>query len=93
MLELAHAEKWINVGAGKHGITAYVDSDSAVRMGDIATINLGEPSSKYKPEVLRFDCVKRLEMDTREPIEKYAEFPMVKASFDIACKRWYEIWK
>lgn len=91
----AHAEKWVYVGTGKNNTHVYADTDSVVRKGDLASIHAREGATKSRIEVVEYDCANRMAIAPSgpEPIERYAQFPFIKATYDLACKRWYEIWK
>lgn len=104
----AHAERWVNVGTAstkEYGNTViYVDTDSAVRTGDLAKIKFkGLVESKI--EEVEFECKKNLiiskfgdqfTIDT-ELVGKQGTVTwpvsLMKNMQSQACKRAYEFWK
>lgn len=92
----SQAEKWVNVGNGKNDIAVYADADSVIRKGDLASLKVREGDPKSKVESIDYDCPNRLVVGSyglRDPIDKYTQFSIVKTTFDLACKRWFEVWK
>jgi len=87
------AENWVSVLAEP---PTYVDTDSILRNGDLATIVVKHISSGDKTESWTFICIRRKSigvgpagiievMDLRDEHEKVI--------FEKACKRPWEIWK
>lgn len=88
------AENWVGLGNSEQ----YIDTGSAERKGDIATILVRENTSR--PLRLAFDCKRQLilgwegEPRAKEPITRPVK-PDTHAfkAFNAACKRWYEVWR
>ncbi|CAN5189143.1 hypothetical protein BH11PSE11_BH11PSE11_19890 [soil metagenome] len=93
----AHAENWIEVGLDEMGSAVYADPDSVKRDGDIGTIKIrvGDDPSKQREMVQTYNCPARLATNGSLllQVDDQTSKPAVLKTFNMACKKWWEIWK
>jgi hypothetical protein len=81
----AYSENWKSVGEG-----FYVDLDSSKRRGDIGTVNT---QVKGEHSDANFDCKNRLYIRRNGEAISVDKWYVLAEMLEIACTRWYEVWK
>jgi len=87
--QFVHAKSWVDVGDGW-----YVESDSAKRNGDIATVLVRHISKMDYVGEVTFDCKNGIatNRDWATPLSTKDRPSLLKAQ-ERACRRSWEFWK